>query len=141
MLLKGMKQKLALLVISIVVGGLLGVSLAIERERPTPNNIFWVVSGHQDSNGNVSYSVILRGVNFTFLYRDKPPMDAPIIVYFRVDFLDGTTEYLMNTIGGLTTAGARIVMSDHVFPQAAIVSKYATSNEEWYGWYYAVSRL
>lgn len=128
--------------ISISVTGLLVASLEIQKQMPAPNNVFWVVSGHQDSNGNVSYSVILRGVIFTFLYRDDQPItDASIAVHFRVDFPDGTTEYLVNTIGGLTSIEPRIVMTDHVFPQAAIVSKYAATDEAWYGWYYAVSRL
>ena len=133
------KRKLALLLIVIVILGSFGGWLYVQRQLPNDNNLFWLVSGHCDTNDNETYSVILGGVNFTFLYKAFAPLDAGIPVFFKVTFPDGTIEFLENVIGGGMLTPPRIVLSSHTSPQAAIVCSYGREHEQWYGWYYAVS--
>ncbi len=139
-MLGGKGKRIGILVILIAVVGLLVGWSYMQRQLPTENNPFWLVSGHYDSNGNETYSIMLGEVNFTFLYVEEMFVtDVPIPVHFMVEFPDGTIEYLENTIGGMLKLPPRIVMSDHLTPQAAIVSAYDDSHEGWYGWYYAIS--
>ncbi|MFW9979869.1 MAG: hypothetical protein ACFFEJ_17435 [Candidatus Thorarchaeota archaeon] len=139
-MLEGKKKRLGLLMILIVVVGTLGGILLIQRMVPSQNSLFWNISESYDTNGNETYSVIFNDINFTFLYTEETPLDVPIPVHFRVDFPDGTTEYIANTIGGLMMQPPRIVMSVHLKPQVAIVCSFGDSHEDWYSWYYAVSK-
>ncbi|MFW9967504.1 MAG: hypothetical protein ACFFEA_10160 [Candidatus Thorarchaeota archaeon] len=97
----------------------------------------WQTSESHQLTGNASFTVNVLSVEFTFLFREDVPLDAPIPLHFRVTFIDGTIEYLETSVNGLLMQPPRVVFTNHTSPQAAIVLAYG--HEEWYSWYYAVS--
>jgi hypothetical protein len=100
---------------------------------------FWRTSDSYRSSNNESFTITVLSVEFTFLFGEVVPLDAPIPMHFRVTFPNETTEYLVTTVGGLMMQPPRVVSTTHTSPQAAIVSAYSSEHEAWYSWYYAVS--
>lgn len=88
---------------------------------------------------NESFTVTILSVEFTFLFYEEVPLDAPITLHFKVKFQNETTEYLETTLGGLLMQPPRVVCTNHTNPQAAIISAYSDADDDWYSWYYAVS--
>lgn len=99
----------------------------------------WQTSESYQLSGNDSFTVTILSVEITFLFREEVPLDAPIPIHFRVTFPDSTIEYLETTVNGFLMQPPRVVFTNHTSPQAAIVSAFGDADEEWYGWYYAVS--
>lgn len=99
------------------------------------------ISDIQHTNGNVSYSVIFHGVNFTFLfYAPSVPnyidpngttwtvADAPDIAYFLLTYSDGEIEHLAIYLGGYPLidpfAPLRPVLGNHTSPRAGVANSY-----------------
>jgi len=134
------KRRIWLLVVVALMFSILAIAPAVLRRQHIPgSDRLWDTSQPYQAINNESFTVVFQSVDFTFLYEEEVPLDVPIPIHFRVTFSDSAVEYLTTTIGGLMLQPPRVVMTDHTSPQVAIVSAYGDSNEEWCGWYYAVS--
>jgi hypothetical protein len=129
--------------LAIVVGLVLGLSLiaivprVLHISQIPGSGQLWQASESHQLTGNESFTVYVLSVEFTFLFREEVPLDAPIPLHFSVTFSDGIIEYLETTVNGLLMQPPRVVFTNHTSPQAAIVSAYG--HDDWYSWYYAVS--
>lgn len=89
---------------------------------------FCFISEIYDSNSNTTYSLVFRGVNFTFLYTTYPyeATDLPFIAHFLISFPDDIAENLTIDVGGYVavypTAPLRVAASLHMGPRAAVAT-------------------
>jgi hypothetical protein len=89
---------------------------------------FCFISGINDSNSNTTYSLVFRGVNFTFVYTTYPyqATDLPFIAHFEILFPDDVVENLTLDVGGYVavypTAPLRVAASLHMGPRAAVAT-------------------
>ena len=99
----------------------------------------WFRSGPYRWNGNISYSVMFHGVNFTFLYYiHEGVLDRPCSTHFEVTFVDSIREHLDIGIGGWCF-GPRVVLSNHTSPRIAIYTSDSGEYDLHYTWFLAVS--
>ena len=101
----------------------------------------WFISGphslHQ--SGNTTYSVLIHGVNFTFMYYNiiRYISDTPVLAHFEVAFPDSAVEELVFSVGG-QLARPHVTVLDHTGPRAAIFKPTTYNHESHYSWFVAV---
>lgn len=129
-----------------LVGFVAAVALVSFTVTPTLGSIshiplaegLWFISGPYGLSGNTTYSVLIHGVNFTFMYYVyQGILDHPFPVHFEVTFPDSHVEELIFYIGGMFS-GPRITLSNHTEPRAAIFKPTTYSHESHYSWFLAV---
>jgi len=79
----------------------------------------WYTSGPHNLWENETYSVIFRGVNFTFLYIEDVPLDTNIPAHFVVTFPDAISEQMTIHLPGIVLFDD-VAISNHTSPQAAL---------------------
>ncbi|NHI90853.1 MAG: hypothetical protein EAX87_15150 [Candidatus Thorarchaeota archaeon] len=145
------------LIAVVVVIGLSASLISLPPEAseylPSFSDNFYV-SDVQTDNGNVSYSIVFKGVNFTFLYWYWPLFDIidnetvyvaeqTVSVFVQVTFVDNASQVLQLDIdspGGCligVDSTLRGVTTDHAHPCAGMATA-----ETWVlhsNWVYIVS--
>ncbi len=101
---------------------------------------FWFISGPYSlsESGNTTYSVLIHGVDFTFMYYiNEGMLDVPYPVHFEVTFPDSLVEELVFYIGGWG-AEPHISLSNHIGPITAVFKPTSYNHESHYSWFLAV---